>query len=79
MVSYETVEWPKDFREVTMIALKKKTQATKCSDHRTVSPIAHTAKIVARKLKIRIERKFEDILGEDHFGLRRAKLLEVRL
>ena len=31
---YETGEWPKDFTEVTVIALKKKTQATKCSDHR---------------------------------------------
>ena len=30
---YETGEWPKDFTEVTMIALKKKPQATKCSDH----------------------------------------------
>jgi hypothetical protein len=27
---YETRELPKDFTEVTMIALKKKTQATKC-------------------------------------------------
>ena len=26
---YETGEWPKDFTEVTMIALKKKPQATK--------------------------------------------------
>jgi hypothetical protein len=37
---YETGERPKDFMEVTMIALKKKTQATKCSDHRTISLIA---------------------------------------
>jgi hypothetical protein len=44
---YETGEWPKDFREVIMIALKKKPQATKCSNHRTISLIAHTAKIVA--------------------------------
>jgi len=29
--TYETGEWPKDFTEVTMIALKKP-QATKCSD-----------------------------------------------
>jgi hypothetical protein len=29
---YETGEWPKDFTEVTMIALKKKPQSTKCSD-----------------------------------------------
>jgi hypothetical protein len=31
---YGTGEWSKDFTEVTVIALKKKTQATKCSDHR---------------------------------------------
>ena len=38
--TYETGEWPKDFTEVTMIALKKKTQATKRSDHSTISLIA---------------------------------------
>jgi len=50
---YETGEWPKDFTKVTMIALKKKTQATKCCDHRTISLIAHTAKIVAKILRRR--------------------------
>jgi len=38
---YETGEWSKDFTEVTMIALKKKPQATKCSDHRK-SALSHT-------------------------------------
>ena len=65
---YETGEWPKDFTEVTMIALQKKPQATKCSDHRTVNLIAHTAKILRR----RIEKKIEDVLG-DQFGFRRGK------
>jgi hypothetical protein len=32
------------------MALKKKTKATKCSDHRTISLIAHTAKIIAKIL-----------------------------
>ena len=42
---YETGEWPKEFTEVTTIALKKKKpQATKCSDHGSISQIAHTAK-----------------------------------
>jgi hypothetical protein len=31
-----------------MIALKKKAQATKCSNHRKISLIAHTAKIAAK-------------------------------
>ena len=70
---YETGEWPKDFTEVIMIALKKKTQATKCSDNRTISPIALTAKIIAKILRRMVERKIEDVLGEDQFVFRRGK------
>jgi len=70
---YNTGERPKDFTEVTMIALKKKTKATKCSDYRTVSLSTHTAKIIAKILRRRIEKKIEDVLGEDQFGFRRGK------
>jgi len=70
---YETGEWPKDFTEVTMIVLKKKTQATKCNDHCTVSLIAHTAQIIAKIFRRKIEGKIEDVLGEDQFGFRRGK------
>ena len=59
--------------EVTMTALKKKPQASKCSDHRTISLIAHTAKIVAKILRRRIEKKIEDVLRENQFGFRRGK------
>jgi hypothetical protein len=52
--SYVTGERPRDFIEVTTIALKTKPKATKCSDHRTISIIAHAAKIVARTLRRRI-------------------------
>ena len=34
---YETGEWPKDFTEVTMIALKKKPQATKYKFSNTIA------------------------------------------
>ena len=70
--NYETRERPKDFMEVTMIALKKKPQATKCGNHRTISLITHTAKILAKTLR-RIEKKIEGVLGEDQFGFRRGK------
>jgi hypothetical protein len=70
---YVTGEWPKDFVEVTIIALKKESKATKCSNHLTFSRIARAAKRVGRILRRRIERKFEDILGEDQFGFRRGK------
>ena len=70
---YENGEWPKDFTEVTMTALKKKTQTTKCSDHRTISLISHTAQIIVKILRRRIERKIEDVLGEDQLGFRRRR------
>jgi hypothetical protein len=54
---YVTGEWPRDFIEVTIIVLKKKPKATKCRDHCTISIIAHAAKILARILRRRIERK----------------------
>ena len=63
---YETGEWPKDLTEVAMIALKKKPQATKCSDHRTYSKDSS-------KDTTRTERKIEDVLREDQFGFRRGK------
>jgi hypothetical protein len=43
---------------------KKKPEATKC-DHCKISLIAYTVKIVVRMLMTRIERKIEDVLGED--------------
>ena len=70
---YNTGEWPQDFTEVIMIALKKKTKATKCSDYRTIGLIAHTAKIIAKILGGRIEKKIEGVLGEERFGFRRGK------
>ena len=70
---YNTGEWHQDFTEVTMYALKKNTKATKCSDYRTISLIAHTTKIIAKTLRKRIEKKIEYVLEEDQFGFRRGK------
>jgi hypothetical protein len=42
-----------------MTALNKKPNATKCSDHHTISLTAYTAKTVARILTGRIGRKTE--------------------
>ena len=70
---YNTGEWHQDFTEVTMIALKKKTKATKCSDYRTISLISYIEKIIAKILRRKTEKKIENVLGEDQFGFRRGK------
>ena len=65
---YETGEWSKDFTEVTMIAFKRNHKL------QNAVTIAHSAsaKIVTKILRRRIERKIEDVLGEDQFGFRRG-------
>ena len=65
---YMSGAWPKDFLDVT-----KKNQAKKYGDHRTISLISHTGKIVARILSKRSENKIEEIIAEDQFGFRKGK------
>ena len=66
-------DWPKDFLDVTIIALPKQNQAKKCSDHRKISLISHTGKIVARILSNKLESKIEEVIEEDQFGFRKRK------
>jgi len=51
---YETGEWPKDFTDIAVTAIKKKPKGTKFSDHRTVRFFARTAEAIVRILRRRI-------------------------
>ena len=55
-------DWLKGLVEFTMIALPKKNQAKKCSNHRTISLISHTWKIVALMRSKRLEIKREIVI-----------------
>jgi hypothetical protein len=55
-----------------MIALKKTMEATKRSDHRTISLTVHAVQRATTMLRRRIERKMETVLGENQFGFRRG-------
>jgi hypothetical protein len=72
---YLTGEWPSDFVETVMVPLKKKPNATECSDHRTISLIVHASKILLKILAKRLEGKVEAIhfVGEDQFGFRKGR------
>ena len=72
---YKNGKLPKDFTEVTMIALEKKPIATKCSDHHTVSLITHTAKRVAIILRSRIERKLSKYVEKISLNIEQEKEL----
>ena len=66
---YMSVDWLKDFVDVTMIALPKKNQAKKCGDHRRISLISHTGKFVARVLNKRLENRIKEVIAEYQFRL----------
>jgi hypothetical protein len=61
-----------------MIALKKKTKAAKCSDYRTISLIAHTAKILA-KIEEGLKRKLKMCLEKSGLDLEEGKELGMQL
>ena len=69
---YMSGDWPNDFLDITIIALPKKNQTKKCSDHRTISLISHTGKIVARILSKKLKSKI-DVIDEDQFEFRKGK------
>ena len=56
-----------------MIALPKKNQGKKCSDHRTISLISHNGKAVARIISKILESKIEEVIEEDQLGFRKGK------
>ena len=76
---YETGEWPEDYMDVTMIALKKKPQATKCSDHCTFSLITHAAKMVAKYLEEGLKRKLRMYSEKISLDLEEEKELGMQL
>ena len=69
---YDSGMWPSGLMEVTMFALEKKQEATKCSNHPTVSLI-EWAKIVAKIIRRRLEKNLENVLVDDKLGFSRGR------
>ena len=70
---YATGKWPEDFLSTEIVAVPKKANTKKCSEHRTISLICHTSKIILKILARRLRNIAEDYLGDDQFGFRVGK------
>ena len=70
---YEERVWPSNFKRSVLMPLEKKRNATRCEDFRTISLIAHAAKVVLRIIKRRLETKAEKFLANDQFGFRKER------
>ncbi|GFR76701.1 RNA-directed DNA polymerase from mobile element jockey-like [Elysia marginata] len=65
---YDTGNIPKDMLISTFITLQKKPGATECENHRTVSLMSHTLKLLLKILLTRIRSKIKPEISETQFG-----------
>ena len=56
-----------------MIPLEKKTNTSKCEEHRTISLISHASKIPLKALCNRLIAKVKAYIGRDQFGFMAGK------
>ncbi|GFR67456.1 reverse transcriptase [Elysia marginata] len=64
---------PKDFTVVVYIPIPKVNQATKCSEHRTVSLISHASKILLKIIMETINPIIYRYLDETQLGFRKER------
>ena len=67
---YETGYIPQDLLKSVYITLSKKSKATECSDHRTISLMPHITKIFLKIILKRMRKKVDNEVGEEQFGFR---------
>ena len=72
---YRTGMWPDDFLQTILIPLKKKANAVRCEEYRTISLLTHASKVLLRVLTRRLQAKAEadGCLGDDQFGFRKGR------
>lgn len=67
---WERKEWPKEWTQSLIIPLPKKGNSRQCQNHRTISLISHTSKIMLRIILNRLKREAEQHLAEEQAGFR---------
>jgi|UniRef100_A0A2S2QUQ4 hypothetical protein len=70
---YTTEEFPKDFKESIIIPIPKKVTVDKFNKFRTISLMAHAAKILIKIICTRIMNIVEKEISGDQFGFRKNK------
>ena len=70
---YNDEELPPDCLNIILIPLPKSSKAVRCEDHRTISLISHTAKIVLNLIKNRIAPIIKQQLSDSQYGFRAGR------
>ena len=69
----ESGDWPKDWCRAVFVPLPKKGNLKECSNHRTISLIAHASKILLKIIMSRIKNKYFAEISEEQAGFVEGK------
>ena len=70
---WETKQWPEEWTRSLIIPLPKKGNTRLCQNHRTISLISHTSKIMLRVILNRLKKEAEEHLAEEQAGFRAGR------
>ena len=70
---WETKQWPEEWTRSLIIPLPKKGNTRLCQNHRTISLISHTSKIMLRVILNRLKTQAEEHLAEEQAGFRAGR------
>jgi len=69
---YDCRRWPDEFTKTVMIPIPIKQGTNKCTEHRSISLITHTAKIMLKFMNRPLVTKMQENVGKEQFGFRRG-------
>ena len=75
----KTQQWPQDWKRSVFIPIPKKGNAKECSNYRTIAPISHASKVLAKTLQARLQQYMNRQLPDVQAGLEKAEEPEIKL
>ena len=67
---WRTGEWPTPWTQSLIITLPKKGNLQLCQNHRTISLISHSSKVMLKVILNRLKPQAEEIIAEEQAGFR---------
>ena len=71
--TWETQQWPQDWKRSVFIPIPKKGNVKECSNYHTVALISHTSKVILKILQARLQQYVNRELLDVQAGFRKGR------
>ena len=76
---WKTQQWPQNWKRSVFIPIPKKSNATECSNYRTIALISHASKVMLKILQARLQQYVNRELPDVQAGFRKGRGTENKL